>query len=55
MAIPKNAIQSAGWTSEEISMVLNRKNRIISRQYTVRNPVFTDYRLPALIAAVAGL
>jgi hypothetical protein len=32
MAIPKNASQRAGWRSDENSMVLNRTNRIMSRQ-----------------------
>jgi len=32
IAIPKKAIQSAGWTRDEMSRVLNRMNRIISRR-----------------------
>ena len=32
MAIPKNASQSAGWRSDETRRVLNRTNRIMSRQ-----------------------
>ena len=32
IAIPKNAIQSAGWRSEETRSVLNRTKRIMSRQ-----------------------
>jgi hypothetical protein len=32
IAIPKNAIHNAGCTRDEIRRVLNRTNRIISRQ-----------------------
>jgi hypothetical protein len=45
MAIPKKAIHRAGWTREEMRRVLNRKNRIMSRQKMVRKPRFICHRL----------